>query len=59
LISPQPWLEEMGYTESDLEYVVLMKNRVEWSVKYAIFVQLEDRWYLRFAGEAVPQSADF
>ncbi len=59
LIAPQPWLEEMGYTESNPEHVVLMNNRVDWSVKYAIFVRLDNRWYLRFAGEAVPEPVGF
>lgn len=55
LIRPQPWLEEMGYTESQLEYALLMNNRVEWSIPYAVFVHLDNRWYLRFAGEGIPQ----
>ena len=55
LIRPQPWLEGMGYTETELEYVLLMNNRPEWSIPYAVFVHLDNRWYLRFAGEGIPQ----
>jgi len=55
LIRPQPWLEGMGYTESQHEYVLLMNNRAEWSIPYAVFVNLDHRWYLRFAGEGIPQ----